>query len=367
MFGGASSHGAKNSDLSTDVTSNNQTIEDKNGISKAASFKSKLPKKATDVLKTWFLNHINNPYPNHEDKDKLSQMTDLSRKQIQNWFTNSRKRFLEPLKKVTEQKKSSFESIQDSAPQLNNKIPESVPHIELPSASQEKMKSQIEPKSYSMNLETPSIRQQSDFSQQQQASPVFVSPLNINRQMPQNLHHSVNLQPQPTFFYQGYMPTNGINSAGNNIVFLNPYVMAQPPIMYPYRSPMANVIPLNASFVQIPQGSYIVPIQQNIVGMRSMPGSQNLSASYNTINNNIYNNNINNLPTYGSDFINYEMNSPKIIQSLEPHNFYHQGVPNPELRFKNPKGIQHSKVELNEVYHTSKIFHKDDGKAQDSK
>jgi len=64
--------------------------------------KSKLPKKSTDILKNWFLQHIQNPYPCHEAKETLSRMTGLSRKQIQNWFTNTRKRFLEPLKKRME-------------------------------------------------------------------------------------------------------------------------------------------------------------------------------------------------------------------------------------------------------------------------
>jgi len=74
---------------------NEQNQADKQGQkpkkSKAATFKSKLPKKATDVLKNWFLNNIQNPYPSHEAKETLSKMTALTRKQIQNWFTNSRK------------------------------------------------------------------------------------------------------------------------------------------------------------------------------------------------------------------------------------------------------------------------------------
>lgn len=55
------------------------------------SYKSKLPKKSTDILKNWFLQHIQNPYPCHEAKETLSKLTSLSRKQIQNWFTNTRK------------------------------------------------------------------------------------------------------------------------------------------------------------------------------------------------------------------------------------------------------------------------------------
>jgi len=71
-----------------------ESENDKQNMSKkqkAATFKSKLPKKATDILKNWFLNNIQNPYPSHEAKEMLSKMTGLTRKQIQNWFTNSRK------------------------------------------------------------------------------------------------------------------------------------------------------------------------------------------------------------------------------------------------------------------------------------
>ena len=53
--------------------------------------KSKLPKKATDILKTWFLNNIDHPYPTVETKEMLCKATGLNKKQIQNWFTNSRK------------------------------------------------------------------------------------------------------------------------------------------------------------------------------------------------------------------------------------------------------------------------------------
>ena len=71
--------------------SDEEKLERKHKKSKTATFKSKLPKKATDVLKNWFLNNIQNPYPSHEAKEMLSKLTGLTRKQIQNWFTNSRK------------------------------------------------------------------------------------------------------------------------------------------------------------------------------------------------------------------------------------------------------------------------------------
>jgi len=75
-----------------DLTSNDSVPEEgSKKSSRDACFKSKLPKKATDVLKSWFLNNIQNPYPSHDAKEVLSKMTGLSKKQIQNWFTNSRK------------------------------------------------------------------------------------------------------------------------------------------------------------------------------------------------------------------------------------------------------------------------------------
>jgi hypothetical protein len=77
-----------------------------NESEKQDTSKSKLPKSATDILKQWFLNNVSNPYPSQEAKETLSNMTGLTKKQIQNWFTNSRKRFLEPLKKGLEEKKA---------------------------------------------------------------------------------------------------------------------------------------------------------------------------------------------------------------------------------------------------------------------
>lgn len=83
-----SSSGGSNYDK---VNDSDAAEKNKNKKAKAATFKSKLPKKATDILKNWFLNNIQNPYPSHEAKEMLSKMTGLTRKQIQNWFTNSRK------------------------------------------------------------------------------------------------------------------------------------------------------------------------------------------------------------------------------------------------------------------------------------
>ena len=85
-----------NSEKSIDSPSN-KGQEKARRKSKPLPFKSKLPKKATDILRQWFLNNLKHPYPTHEDKEILSKATGLTRKQIQNWFTNTRKVFLSPI------------------------------------------------------------------------------------------------------------------------------------------------------------------------------------------------------------------------------------------------------------------------------
>lgn len=52
------------------------------------------PKEATDVLKKWILEHIQNPYPTKEEKEDLSRATGLTTTQLNDWFTNYRRRHL---------------------------------------------------------------------------------------------------------------------------------------------------------------------------------------------------------------------------------------------------------------------------------
>ena len=48
-------------------------------------------KRAVTILKSWLHEHLHNPYPTHKEKELLSKESGLSKKQIQNWFTNARK------------------------------------------------------------------------------------------------------------------------------------------------------------------------------------------------------------------------------------------------------------------------------------
>jgi len=52
------------------------------------------PKTTTDLLKRWLFEHLEHPYPTEEEKAVLAEDTGLTVKQINYWFTNSRRRFL---------------------------------------------------------------------------------------------------------------------------------------------------------------------------------------------------------------------------------------------------------------------------------
>lgn len=49
------------------------------------------PKRAVVILKNWLYEHLDNPYPTDKEKVQLSTDSGLSKRQIQNWFTNARK------------------------------------------------------------------------------------------------------------------------------------------------------------------------------------------------------------------------------------------------------------------------------------
>ncbi|CAI9764617.1 unnamed protein product [Fraxinus pennsylvanica] len=58
--------------------------------------KGKLPKDARTALLDWWNTHYRWPYPTEEEKNRLTQITQLDQKQINNWFINQRKRHWRP-------------------------------------------------------------------------------------------------------------------------------------------------------------------------------------------------------------------------------------------------------------------------------
>ena len=52
-----------------------------------------LDPEAVHLLRSWFDNHTEHPYPSEAEKDDLSQRTGLSLSQISTWFVNARARY----------------------------------------------------------------------------------------------------------------------------------------------------------------------------------------------------------------------------------------------------------------------------------
>ncbi|KAF9883771.1 hypothetical protein FE257_002801 [Aspergillus nanangensis] len=57
-----------------------------------------LPKPVTDILRAWFHDHLDHPYPSEEDKQMFMTRTGLTISQISNWFINARRRQLPALR-----------------------------------------------------------------------------------------------------------------------------------------------------------------------------------------------------------------------------------------------------------------------------
>lgn len=73
----------------------------------AISKKSSFPKEASQILLGWLQKNRSNPYPSDGEKDDLRQQTGLTMVQINNWFTNARRRVLKRWKDCNSSKKSS--------------------------------------------------------------------------------------------------------------------------------------------------------------------------------------------------------------------------------------------------------------------
>ena len=52
--------------------------------------KIKLPKSAKNILNEWYINNQDDPYPTPEQKMKLAEESQISLKQVNNWFINMR-------------------------------------------------------------------------------------------------------------------------------------------------------------------------------------------------------------------------------------------------------------------------------------
>ena len=54
--------------------------------------KQLLSEEAVDLLNEWFEDHLNNPYPQPEEKERLARQGGITVKQVTAWFSNRRNR-----------------------------------------------------------------------------------------------------------------------------------------------------------------------------------------------------------------------------------------------------------------------------------
>ncbi|TQV91382.1 homeobox transcription factor [Cordyceps javanica] len=64
------------------------------GETKQRKRRGNLPKETTDKLRSWFVAHLQHPYPTEDEKQELMRQTGLQMNQISNWFINARRRQL---------------------------------------------------------------------------------------------------------------------------------------------------------------------------------------------------------------------------------------------------------------------------------
>jgi len=155
---------------------------------------------------------------------------------------------------------------------------------------------------------------------------------------------------------------------GSNVVILSPYMVQSTPMVYQYRT-MPNTVQMNNTFVPIQQGnfimaqsnfpgvSYVMPIQPNYVEYRGVV-PHNMSTSYNTLNNNVFNN-INSKGNIETN-ISYTELTPN-GRNNQPEVWYQEENAQSEGSVSKNGSILHPKPDLDDAqYPINKHIHKDD-------
>ncbi|RNA33556.1 pre B cell leukemia transcription factor 1 [Brachionus plicatilis] len=73
-------------------TSTEVSNQNLNSTRCSKSRKQLLPDEAVDIMNDWFQDHIHNPYPTMEEKEKLARLGGITVKQVNAWFSNRRNR-----------------------------------------------------------------------------------------------------------------------------------------------------------------------------------------------------------------------------------------------------------------------------------
>ncbi|KAL4788293.1 homeobox KN domain-containing protein [Aspergillus varians] len=87
-----------------------------------------LPKPVTDILRAWFHEHLDHPYPSEEDKQMFMTRTGLTISQISNWFINARRRQLPALRNQMRTGGSEMDQRQSPLSDMEQTPSEPSPH-----------------------------------------------------------------------------------------------------------------------------------------------------------------------------------------------------------------------------------------------
>lgn len=90
-------------------------------VKKSARVKKLLSDDAVEIMNDWFDDHVNNPYPTQEEKERMAYNGNITVKQVTAWFSNRRNRSQNTkpkrMKRVLEKEISSiFNQISDAQP-----------------------------------------------------------------------------------------------------------------------------------------------------------------------------------------------------------------------------------------------------------
>jgi len=65
-----------------------------NSSTDSSKKRSRLPPNSVAIFRHWLFNHLESPYPSEEEKEELASKAGLRITQVNNWFTNARRRIL---------------------------------------------------------------------------------------------------------------------------------------------------------------------------------------------------------------------------------------------------------------------------------
>jgi len=86
-----------------------QYTEDKafgrRGSHRSRKKRANLPKKTTSILLGWLNDNLDHPYPSATEKTELIRLTGLTNQQLSNWFINARRRKIQVLRALKDNKK----------------------------------------------------------------------------------------------------------------------------------------------------------------------------------------------------------------------------------------------------------------------